>query len=88
MAGPNAKWSIKKYGGLYEIPRGCLTEHAKAWFYFMSSKLLPSKHVSTVYRDRAVVLYAILMNFKFNLGNIIKTSLIEGELGKSLIHPL
>ena len=76
VASPNAKWSIKKDGGLYEIPRGCLTEHAKALFYFMSSRLLPSKHVSTVYRDRAMLLYAMLMNFKLNLGNIIQTSLI------------
>ena len=71
MVGPNAKWSPKNDGGLYEIPRGCLTDHAKAWFYFMSLRLLPSKYVSTVYRDKAVFLYAILMNFKFNVGNII-----------------
>ena len=77
----------KERWGLYEIPRGCLTKHAKVWFYFMSSRLLPSKHVSTVYRDKAVLLYAILMNFKFNVGNIIKNSLVEGDLGKSLIHP-
>ena len=59
----------------------------KKWFYFMNSRLLPSKHVSTVYRDRAVLLYAILMKFKFCVGNIIKNSLLEGDAGKSLIHP-
>ena len=45
------------------------------------------QHVSTVYREKTVFLYAILMTFKFNVRNIIHTSLIERELGKSLIHP-
>ena len=72
---------------MYDILRGCLTEKEKAWFYFMSLRLLPSKHVFTFYRDRAVLLYEILMKFKFNMGNIIKSSLLEGDVGKSLIHP-
>ena len=79
--------NTKKEGGLYQIQRGCLTKHAKVWFYFMSSRLLPSKHVSIVYRDRALLLYVILINFKFSVGNIIHMSLLEGDLGKSLIHP-
>ena len=48
----NASWSTEKDGGLYEIPRGCPTRHVKAWFYFMSKRLLPSKHVSIVYREQ------------------------------------
>ena len=50
--------------------------------------MLPSNHVSTIYRDKVVLLYSILMNFKFNVGNIIQNSLLEGDVGKSLIHPL
>ena len=69
-----------------EIVRGSLIEKAKVWFDFMSSRHHPSKHVSIVHRDRAVLLYAILMNYKFNVGNIIQNSLVE-DVGKSLIHP-
>ena len=87
VVGPNATWSTKKDRWFYEIQRGSLTKEAKVWFYFMSSRLLPSKHVSIVYRDRAVLLYAILMNIKFNLGNIIQNSRVERDVGKSLIHP-
>ena len=47
----------------------------------------PFKHVSTVYIDKVVLLYAILMNFKFNVGNIIQNSPVEENVGKSLIHP-
>ena len=53
----------------------------------MSSRLLPLKHVSTIYKDTTVLLYTILMNFKSNVGNIIQNSLLEGDVGKSLIHP-
>ena len=76
----------KEGWGLYEIARGSLTEKAKVWFYFMNSRLLPSKHVSTLYNDRAIFLYAILENYKFDVGNIIQNSLVEEDVGKSLIH--
>ena len=87
VAGANASWKTKKNRGLYEIVRVSLNEEAKVWFYFMNLRLLPSKHVSTLYKDRAILLYAILENYKFNVGNIIQNSLVEEDVGKSLIHP-
>ena len=84
----NTQPGIKKMDGeLLDIPRGSLTEEAKAWFYFMNSRLLPSKHVSTLYKYRAVLLYAIMNYFKFNVGNIIEQSILEVDLGRSLTHP-
>ena len=77
MVRANASWKIKKDVGLYEI----------VWFYFMSSRLLPSKHVSTLYKDKTIFLYAILENYKFDVENIIQNSLVEEDVGKSLIHP-
>ena len=77
----NYNWKTKKDGELFEIARGTLTEEAKAWFYFMNSRLLPSKHVSTL------LLCVILRNYKFDVGNIIQQSLLEEDTRKSLIHP-
>ena len=77
VVGANASWKIKKDVGLYEI----------VWFYFMNSRLLPSKHVSTLYKDKAIFLYAILENYKFDVENIIQNSLVEEDVGKSLIPP-
>ena len=87
VVGANASWKTKNDGCPYEIVRGSLTKKAKAWFYFMKLRLLPSKHVSTLYKDRAIFLYAILENYKFNVGNIIKQSMVEKDVGKSLIQP-
>ena len=53
----------------------------------MNSRLLSSKHVSTLYKDIANLLYSILENYKFDVGNIIQNSLMEEDVGKSLIHP-
>ena len=53
----------------------------------MNSRLVPSKHVSTLYKERAVLLYAIMNYFKFNVGTIIEQSILEVDLGRSLTHP-
>ena len=59
------------------IYRGDLTEEAKVWFYFISSVLLPSKHLSTVRRDEAILLYALLKGYKINVGKIIEKSILS-----------
>ena len=53
----------------------------------MNSRLVPSKHVSTLYKESSVLLYAIMNYFKFNVGNIIEQSILEVNLGRSLTHP-
>ena len=40
-----------------------------------------------MYKYRAILLYAILENYKFDVENIIQNSLVEEDVGKSLIHP-
>ena len=65
------KWnSIRKNPHEY-IARGSLTEESRVWFYFICSILLPSKHHSIVREKEAILLYAILMGYKFSVGKII-----------------
>ena len=65
------KWnSIRKNPHEY-IARGSLTEEARVWFYFICSILLLSKHHSIVREKEAILLYAILMGYKFSVGKII-----------------
>ena len=59
------------------IIRGSLTEEAKVWLYFLSSVLMPSKHLSTMRQGEAVLLYAILKGYKISLGKLIKKSIIS-----------
>ena len=82
----NTNWKTKKDGELLDIPKGSLIEEAKAWFYFMNSRLLSCKHVSTLYKDRAILWYAILKNYMFNVGNMIYQSMLEDDVGRLLTH--
>ena len=46
------------------IAKGSLIEEAKVWFYFISSVLLPSQHLSIVRKNEAILLYALLKGHK------------------------
>ena len=59
------------------IARGSLTGEAKLWFYFVSSVLLPSKHLNKVRKNEAILLYALLKGYKINVGKIIENSIMS-----------
>ena len=70
------EWGGTKINHFRSIARGDLTEEAKVWFYFISSVLRPSKHLSTVRREKAILLYALLKGYKINVGKIIENSIL------------
>ena len=77
-------------GGPKTLNRGSLTEEAKVWFYFLASVLVPTKHLSTVREQEAVMLYAILKGYKINIGTIIENSIMryhEGNKRGLIPHP-
>ena len=77
-------------GGPKTLNRGSLTEEAKVWFYFIASVLVPTKHLSTVREQEAVMLYAILKGYKINVGAIIENSIMryhEGNKRGLIPHP-
>ena len=47
-------------------------EEAKVLLYFVSSVLLPSKHLITVTKNESTLLYALLKEYKINVGKIIE----------------
>ena len=51
--------------------RTWLMEIAKTWFYFVSFKLVPSKHLSIIRSDKVLLTYAIVKGHKFNVGKVI-----------------
>ena len=71
------KWKGTKKTLYKSISKGDLTEEAKVWFYFISSVLLPSKCLSTMRRDEAILLYALLKGYKINVGKIIENSILS-----------
>ena len=60
LAAEKGMWKVIKKTLYESISRGALTEEAKIWFHFVSSVLLLSKHLSTVRRNEAILLYALL----------------------------
>ena len=77
-------------GGLKTLNRGSLTEEAKVWFYFLASVLVPTRHLSTVREQEAVMLYAILKGYKISIGTIIENSIMryhEGNKRGVIPHP-
>ena len=75
MAG-KGEWKGTKKTPFKSISIGDLTEEAKVWFYFISSVLMPSKHLSTVRMEEAILLYALLKGYKINVGKIIEKSIL------------
>ena len=72
------------------IARGDPTKEAKVWFYFISFVLMPSKHLSTVRREEAILCYALLKGYKINVGKIIEKSILsysESKCKGMIPHP-
>ena len=65
------KWNATRKNPHESIARGTLTEQAKVWFYFISSIILPLKHLCTVMEKEALFLYAIIKGYKFSVGKLI-----------------
>ena len=69
------KWNSTKKNLHESIPKGSLTEEAKVWFYFIDSVIIPTKHLCTIRKNEAIILYALLKGYKFDVGKIIETSI-------------
>ena len=69
------KWEATKKNPHYAINRGSLTEEAKVWFYFLSSVILPTKHICAVRKQEAIILYALLKGYKMNVRGLIDGSI-------------
>ena len=81
---------IQGEGGPKTLNRGSLTEEAKVWFYFLAFVFVPTKHLSTVREQEAIMLYAILKGYKLNVGTIIENSIMryhEGNKRGLIPHP-
>ena len=74
------KWEATRKNPHYAINRGSLPEDAKVLFYFLSLVILPTKHLCTVREQEAIILYALLKDYKMNVGGLIEWSIIGYHL--------
>ena len=75
LTGGKGKWNSTKKNPHDSIPRGSLIEEAKVWFYFIAYVIIPTKHLCTIRENEAIILYALLKGYKFDVGKIIETSI-------------
>ena len=54
-----------------------LTLVAKVWYNFLYVKIKPSLHLSTVTKDKTILLYAMTKGFQFDIETNIERGLIE-----------
>ena len=75
LTGGKGKWNSNKKNPHESIHTGSLTEEAKVWFYFIAYVIIHAKHLSTIRENEAILLYALLKGYKFDVGKIIETSI-------------
>ena len=84
------EWKGTKLNPFRSIAKADLIEEAKVRFYFISSVLRPSKHLSTVGREEAILFYALLKGYKIYVGKMIENSILsyfEGKCRGMIPHP-
>ena len=72
------------------FPMIVFTPMAKVWYNFLSVKIKPSRHLSTVKKDKTILLYTMTKGFQFDIGTVIERGLIKSTHGcciGALIHP-
>ena len=77
------EWKGSKKNPNVFIAKDHLTEEAKVWFYFLSSVLMPSKHVCTMRHEEESPLCTILKGYKIIFRKIIEKS-IQGYQSSNL----
>ena len=60
------------------------------WFYFIASVIIPTKHLSTIREQEAIILYTMLKGYKFDARKTIESSIrsFQKNVKRGLIpHP-
>ena len=76
------EWKGSRKSPNASITKGYLTKEAKVWFYFLSSVLIPSKHVCTMRQEEIILFYVVLKGYKINFGKIIEKSTLGYQSSK------
>ena len=67
-----------------------LTPLANVWYNFLCVKIKPPLHLSTITKDKTILLYAMTKGFQFDIRMVIERGLTESTQGRctvALIHP-
>ena len=80
---PNTQWNMSN-GEAYSVKTSTLSKEAKTWHYFVGARFMPSSHLSDVIKDRAILIYYILMGKTIDIGSILHASILHNIRGGSM----
>ena len=88
---PGTTWKKNDYTGeKTSFPSSALSRYGKAWFSFICANMIPTRHLSDVTKDRAILLFAIVTGLNVDIGVLIHESImkaIKSTVISGLPHP-
>ncbi|PON44141.1 hypothetical protein PanWU01x14_268850 [Parasponia andersonii] len=76
------EWNVS-FQGAYIYLRSSLNPHAKVWYHFLKSHLLPTTHGKIVSKERVLLLYSMLTGKSINVGRMIHREICACAARKS-----
>ncbi|PIN20995.1 hypothetical protein CDL12_06316 [Handroanthus impetiginosus] len=65
------EWSLKRDNNRKSFKSSLLTRESRYWLRFISSRMLPTSHLSDVSKERAILIYAIYEDVPIDMGFMI-----------------
>ena len=84
----HGEWKINSEGHAVHFKAKHLAYIPKVWHHFITSRLIPTTNVCEVKAKRALLNYAIIQDIPFDVGQVIKDSILHNKDAKmNLGHP-
>ena len=74
--GQSVWWRHPLTGEFTTFSMIALTPMVKIWYNFLCVKIKTSLHLSTVTKDKTILLYSMTKGFQFDIGTVIERGLI------------
>lgn len=81
-----ATWKLSASGHVMSFPARHLKQAAMAVFLFIIARLMPAKHATDVTKDRAILIYCILMGHTLDVGKLICSSILHAARSNKNIN--
>lgn len=59
----------------------------KVWVKFLKSRLMPTTHITIIYQEKLILLYAIVKGFRIDVGKITEKEIRECVMKKQNFLP-
>ncbi|XP_073023626.1 uncharacterized protein [Primulina eburnea] len=84
-----AEWRMRDNVHL-SLAKSDLREMAKYWYSFITARIKPTEHTTTVIKERAILIFCIMTGKTIDLGRLLQNSIYDYACGNSpsgLLHP-